>query len=277
MADRWIALRGNLVVMLCALLACLTSVSAAAQTPAPVSPAAPATSLVEGYVLGPGDVIEVAVLGRDDFKARVPVDVDGTIQLPLIKSIKAQNRTVLQLREDIRTALISGGFFADPVVAANVVTYASRYVIVLGEVVTPGLLPVDRDYRISEILARVGGKRPTGADEVTLTRVNGDVSKLSIAAVSMGGGDADPIVNPGDKVYIAPAPEFYVSGQVVAPGSHRLNKNMTLLMAISSSGGVTNLGSIKRTKVIRDGVEIKLDPSALIKEGDMIVVGERFF
>lgn len=279
--DRWKMLRRNLAAVLIALLVGLTTVPAMAQVVAPVSapagPAAPVTSLAEGYIIGPGDVIEVAVLGREDFRARVPVDIDGTIQLPLIKSIPAQNRTVLQLREDIRIALMGGGYFADPVVSANVVTYASRYVIVLGEVTTPGLLPVDRDYRISEILARVGGARPNGADEVTLTRVNGETRKLSISDISTGGGDADPIVNPGDKVFIAAAPQFFVYGQVNAPGSYRIDRGMTVRKALARSGGLTSLGSEKRVKVFRDGNEVKIGPSELIKEGDTIVVGERFF
>ena len=38
--------------------------------------------LADGYILGAGDIIEVAVVGRDEYKARVQIQVDGTVQLP---------------------------------------------------------------------------------------------------------------------------------------------------------------------------------------------------
>ena len=56
------------------------------------------------------------------------------------------------------------------IVEVEVVSYASRYVTVLGAVGSPGLIPMDRPYRLSEILARVGGARQDGADHVDAHR-----------------------------------------------------------------------------------------------------------
>ena len=109
--------------------------AAAAQQPAPAAPApapaaapaattpTPTISLADGYVLGVGDTIEVSVLGRAEFAARVQVQVDGTIQLPYLKSVPASNMTVLKLREDIRRRLQAGGFYTDPVVNVVVASY----------------------------------------------------------------------------------------------------------------------------------------------------------
>lgn len=235
-------------------------------------------SLTEGYVLGPGDIVEVAVLGRDDYRARVQVQVDGTIQLPLINDVTAANRTVLQLRSEIQSALVGGGYFTSPAISVSVVSYASRYVTVLGEVATPGLVPIDRSYRVSEILARVGGHRPTAADVLTLSRADGTNVELDIAQVATGSGDSDPVVNPGDRIFIAPAAQFFIYGQVNAPGSYRVDRKMSIRMALARGGGLTSQGSERRVKVIRDGVELKsFDPNGLVLPGDTIVVGERFF
>ena len=239
---------------------------------------APPNALSEGYVLGAGDVVEVAVLGREDYRARVQVQVDGTVQLPLINDIPAANRTVLQLRSDIRAALIGGGYFTNPAISVAVASFASRYVTVLGEVATPGLVPIDRSYRVSEILARVGGHRPTAADILTLSRADGTKVELDIAQIATGSGDADPVVNPGDRIFIAPAAQFFIYGQVNAPGSYRVDRKMTIRMALARGGGLTAQGSERRVKVIRDGVELKsFDPNGLVLPGDTIVVGERFF
>ena len=255
----------------------LTGGALHAQTPA-VAPAAATVSLADGYVLGTGDVVEVSVLGREEFRPRVQVQTDGTIQLPYLNSIPAANRTVLKLREEIRQALKDGGYYANPVVAVNVATFASRYVTVLGEVGTPGLVPVDRAYRVSEILARVGGARESGSDTLALRRATGEEITLNIRKIATGGEADDPIVNPGDKLFIAAAETFYIYGQVTAPGTYRVDHDMNLLKALARGGGLTSLGSEKRVKVIRAGVEItRFKPTDTIKGGDVVVIGERFF
>lgn len=266
------------------LAAALASATAAAQAQAPAAPAAvqtpiaPAVNLSEGYVLGPGDIVEVAVIGRDEYKARVQVQVDGSIQLPYINSIPAANRTVLQLRDDVAARLKSGGFYNNPAVSVIVATYASRYVVVLGEVASPGIVPVDRSYRVSELLARVGGTRATGADILTLRRATGEELQLPIEKVAMGGAADDPIINPGDKLYVGAAPTYYIYGQVNGAGTFRIAPGMTLRQAIAQGGGLTDRGSEKKIKVFRGGQSLEtVDLSTLIKGGDVIVVGERFF
>ncbi len=270
-----------------AALAMVMATGAVAQKAAPPAPAAapaakpdqPATlTLNDGYVLGTGDIVEVAVLGREEFHPRVQVQTDGTIQLPLLHSVKAADLTVLQLRDSVRDLLKTGGYYTDPVVSVVVATFASRYVTVLGEVAQPGLLPVDRAYRISEILARVGGARATGDDEVQLRRANGDEMKLQVSDIASGGPDKDPFVNPGDKIFIAAAQVFYIYGQVSSPGSFRIERGMTYRMALARGGGLTARGSEKRIKVFRGGQQIKkIDLSGKVQGGDTIVIGERFF
>ena len=81
-------------------------------TPAPAAgPSTPqATAVDSSYLLGPGDVVEIGLVGRADFGSRARVSTDGTILLPMIGAIPAAQRTVLQLADDVRQALIKGGF-----------------------------------------------------------------------------------------------------------------------------------------------------------------------
>lgn len=255
-------------------LAAPTTTSAPA---APADAAAP-VSLNDGYILGPGDVVDVSVLGRPEFNPRVQIQTDGTLQLPFLGTFKASDLTVLQFRERVRNALIAGGYYAEPVVNVAISTYASRYVTVLGEVGAPGLVPVDRAYRISEILARVGGAKDSGADILSLRRATGEEIKLDVRTIAIGGPADDPVVNPGDKIFIPKAETFYVYGQISRPGTYKIDQGMTLRKAIASAGGLTSMGSEKRVKVFRDGREIKrFELGALIKDGDVVVIGERFF
>lgn len=238
----------------------------------PVEKAAPA------YVLGSGDVVEIAIVGSQDGPSRVQVQTDGTIQLPLIGSVTATGKSPLQLRDEVRARLQQGGYYVNPAVNVTVATYASRYVVVLGEVQAPGLVPIDRAYRLSEIIARVGGLKGEATDRVTLRRETGEEQSLSISAIATGGNAEDPVVAPGDKIFVPRAETFYIYGQVMRPGNYAITADMTLRKALAVGGGLTPLGSEKKVKLIRNDKEnSRVNPATQVQAGDVIVVGERFF
>lgn len=239
--------------------------------------------LSAGYVLGPGDIIEVSLVGQSDYLARVQVQTDGTVQLPYLRTIPAANMTVTEFQNDVAQRLREGGYYNDPAVAVMVASYASRYAILLGELSQPGLMPIDRDYRLSEIVARAGGVTSSGVDTITLTRESGEQIKVNVADMATGGPESDPMVRPGDRIFVARMEEgdrnlFYIYGQVSAPGSYPLARGMTVRMALARGGGLTALGSEGKVKVFREGVEMDdVDLSYVIEQGDVIRVGERFF
>jgi polysaccharide export outer membrane protein len=267
------------IVAVFAMLVVPAAAQTATQPPAQAAtplPAAPVT-LNDGYVMGVGDVVEIAVLGREEFKPRVQIQVDGTVQLPYLHSVMASNLTVIQLRERVAKLLRDGGYYVDPVVSVTVVSFASRYVTVLGEFAAPGLVPVDRAYRVSEILARAGGAKPSASDELVLRRAGGEEIILPIELLSRGGPADDPMVQPGDKLFIGAAPNFYIYGQVNAPGAYRVERGMTLRMALARGGGLTERGSTNRLSVFRNGKQVRVTLDAVLQGGDTVVVGERFF
>lgn len=233
------------------------------------------------YVLGVGDSIEVGVLGRTDFSGRTRVGTDGSIMLPYLGTVPALGRSPAQLAEEVRIALEKGGFFAQPTIRIDVVAVASRFVTALGALGAPGLLALDRQYHLSEIVARAGGRTAAGADYVVLTNANGESKQYKIADLATAVGDKDPMVTSGDKVYI-PAAEnevFYVTGQVRSAGAFPATENLTVRMALARGGGLSETGSEKKVKINRKGVDlkgVKLDET-VVQAGDVITVGERLF
>jgi polysaccharide export outer membrane protein len=253
-----------------------------AAAPPPVTPSPmPATSVDKDYILGNGDVIEVALVGRADFSGRTRIGNDGAVLLPYLGPFPASGRTPAQLADEISKALEKGGFFAHPVVRVDIVGVGSRTVTVLGAVSAPGLVPLDRTYHLSEIVARVGGRAGPGADNIILTHTDGSSKTYKLAELATGGGDKDPVVANGDKIYI-PAAEnqvFYVTGQVKSPGSYPVVEGMTVRIALARAGGLTDDGSEKKVTVKRKGVDlkgVKLDVTTL-EPGDIVNVGERLF
>jgi polysaccharide biosynthesis/export protein len=262
------------------LLLLAAPISAVSQPLPPTQPPAIAQASAgdQGYVLGPSDVIEADVMGASDFKAKVKIAPDGTVQLPYLGRVVAANKTTQQLADDLAKALESGGYFSHPVLSVDVVEYASQHVTVLGDVGTPGVIAIDRPYRLSEILARVGGVREGGADYVVITSESGSQRTIPIETLATGDTTQDPFVASGDKIFSPAAELFYISGQIKTPGAFPVLSGMTLRMAISRGGGLTDLGTDRAVKVTRGGRTLtETDLDGPVQPGDVIVVGERLF
>jgi polysaccharide export outer membrane protein len=277
----------------CAVILCLSGVaSIATAQPAPPVVALPQGAEVQGgaptqiptaidnsaaeYMLGPEDVIEVEIVGQPD-RLRARVYTDGTVQLNLVGKLTASGKTPRELGAEIATALKSGGFYANPVVNIEVTNYASRYVTVLGAVSSPSLVPINRTYRLSEILARVGGVQATAADYLIVRPENGPEKRFLIEELATGDAAKDPFVTPGDKIFAPVAEVFYISGQVNAPGPFPMRSDLTVRQAIARAGGLTAAGSDKKVEVNRSGKKIKLKGDDKVEPGDVLVVGERLF
>ncbi len=239
--------------------------------------------LAAGYILGSGDIIEVSVAGQDEYKSRVQVQVDGTVQLPFIRDVQAEDMTVAQLQTEIASRLRSGGYYTDPVVNVIVAGYASRYVVVLGQVGSPGLLPIDRNYRLSEVIARVGGIGANGSETVVLTRASGEKLNVTLEDMATGGDDQDPYVAAGDKIFVdrvneAEQATYCIYGAVRSAGCYPVGDSMSLRMALARAGGLSELGSEKKIDVYRNGRDIgRMSLNQNVLEGDVLKVGERFF
>ena len=174
------------------------------------------------YVLGPGDVIQVGIVGRDDFNTHAQIGPDGKVLLPYVGAVTAANRSTVDFAEDVQKALAAGGYFEHPIVHVDVLGIASHYATVLGNVAAPGLIPLDRSYRLSELLARVGGRSGAGADYVLLTHASGGKpERYDIPELAISGPTHDPVIKAGDKIYVPSAEDqvVYLSGQVRNPGA----------------------------------------------------------
>ena len=164
-------------------------------------------------------MVELEVLGARRFPTRAKIAQDGTILLPYLgqrggRRPDAPSNWPTRSRALLRTAASSPG----PILRVDVVSFSSRYVTVLGAVGSPGLVPINKAYRLSEILARVGGISPAGADYIVVRPENGPEKRYSIRALVTGDISQDPYVAPGDKIFLPQAEIFYISGQIKAPG-----------------------------------------------------------
>lgn len=232
------------------------------------------------FQLGIGDQISVELVGRNEPESHAAVGGDGKVVVPLLGEVKALGLTTDQLAAAIQDGLKKGKFYANPVVHVSVTGVASRYVAVLGDVGQPGLLPLDRAYHLSDIVARVAARASEGIGTIVLTHANGESKKYTLEAIATGGSEGDPLLQGGDKIYVPSAASevVYVSGQVRSPGRVPLTKNMTIRDAIASGGGLTDMGSDKKLKLFRKNEQVKdLKLDTPLQAGDILQIGERLF
>lgn len=239
-------------------------------------PAAPVET--KGYVLGPDDTVQVIVYGQSEFNVTTRVKADGTIVMPLIGVVKAEGRTNISLAKEVTDRLVAGGFLKDPLVNVEVGAYVSRSVNVAGNVTQPGIVPLDRPYHALEVLLKSGWVRSDGANFVYLRRPGQPERKLEVEQLVRGAADSDPLLVPGDTLYVPPAETFFIYGQVNSPGMKGILPGMTIRQAIALSGGVTAAGKADKVGLVRaGGKEIDADPSMKVQNGDVIIIKERLF
>lgn len=116
---------------------CLTAfLPAHAQTSALSPQAAFSQSAESTYILGPGDQIEIAVFGFEEYTGAKTILSDGTITLPVLGVVSVAGRTPAQLTQQLTAQLRA--YLVDPVVTVTLNTLRPVVVNVAGEVQRPG-------------------------------------------------------------------------------------------------------------------------------------------
>jgi polysaccharide biosynthesis/export protein len=258
------------IVMLCV----LALSPAHGQTPAPTN----------SYILGAGDQIEISLLDQADPPTKVRIDADNSVVLPLIGRTIVGGISVTEARQLIEDRYIAGKYLVKPIVRLDVLVYESQKVSILGAVDNQALLPLDRSYSLTEIIARAGGLTPDAGDTAIILRKSGSVPRevVDLTALLDGTGMA-PTILAGDTIIIPKAPTIAVVGAVTRAGVFRLTRGMTVLQAIAAAGDITRMGSMSDIKVRRSKLGtstrqlISIDLDDRLMDGDVIVIKERMF
>ena len=245
------------VVLLAGLVAPLATPTTQAPPPA-TSPAAPvwpspspaAVDASADYRVGPGDVLDIAVLGNADLTRTATVQPSGSITFPLLNEVPVAGLTVSEVQRRM-TALLIKDFLVDPHVEVKVKEFQSQFVIVLGEVNTPGRKVLRGGSRLVDILVEAGGFTPRSSGEIVITRTEGSFEGGSkVLRMRLGGAFSaqdyvglELSLRNGD-VITAPARQYVtVEGEVQRPGRYAIEGDLTVTGAISTAGGLTRFGS----------------------------------
>ncbi|OZI30200.1 hypothetical protein CAL29_19265 [Bordetella genomosp. 10] len=270
----------------------VVSGAAARRADAPASSAlAPADDATEQTVngaigaVGPGDTLGINIMGTGGAQARVTVDADGQVVVPMLGNVRVSGLSPSAIGKRIEQGLRGKGFMTNPQVAVEVLTLRSRIVSVLGQVQRPGRYPIEGHLSVLELLAMAGGASSGAGDVATLVRRQGN-QRINLYVGNRQSPSQtvqDTELQPGDVVFVPEAPRFYVYGEVGKPGAYPIDHGLNVMRALALAGGLTPRASdsridIDHTDVLTGEVTKKrAKMTDAVKPDDVIHVNERIF
>ncbi len=233
-------------------------------------------------LLGPSAV----AAGEYGLTTETRITEHGSLLFPLIGEVPVAGASASVAAGRIAKALEAGGFIKNPQVNVVVLEFKGQEVSVLGQVNRPGKFPLQKASRLTDVLALAGGVTQTGADSLILiTDRGGKTERREVDLIALFREGAPTlnveIVN-NDILYVPREPRFYIYGEVQRPGSFRLEKNMSVVQALSVGGGLTQRGTQKGMRILRRGDqgemrEITAQLSDPLQPDDVVFVKESLF
>lgn len=208
------------------------------------------TTPIPDYKIGPGDILSITVWDHPELtipagqfrradEAGHVVAEDGTIFFPYVGSLKVAGQTTREVRAVLAQRLTKT--IKNPQVDVRVISFRSKRVYVVGEVVKPGLLEInDVPTSILDAINRAGGfTKDADHSQILLTR-GGQTWRVDLQLLyEEGAVNQNVMLEPNDIINVPDRGlnKVFVLGEVQKPGSYFMNKRrMTLAEALAEAG-----------------------------------------
>ena len=228
------------------------------------------------YTLGTNDVLEIRLWGYPDLTTSTVVQPDGMISLPLNGQIKADGKTLVELRIEIADELkkILTSLGTDQV-SLTLVNFGTINISVLGEVNNPGIYPLTGRVDIIKAISAASGLTDK-AGMVNATIIRGNQTTLSVDLEKLllqNDLSQNYTLESGDSLYIPKAftiTNISIAGEVNSPGLYSLEGKVDVLKAISACKGVTEKANLKDVLITKLNNEIiPIDLEKLFLQNDL--------
>ncbi|NOT54884.1 MAG: polysaccharide export protein [Deltaproteobacteria bacterium] len=164
----------------------------------------PAKPPEEFYVVGPGDVLDVALWKDPSLSGPVTVRPDGFITLPLVNEVQVAGLTTEKLRATLEQRYRE--YVTDAAVTVRVEKIASSEIFLIGEVEKPAAYPVAGNDTVLQLLTRAGGLTPFASrHKIRILRRAGEkVTEFIVDydAIVEGELEQDILLRPGDRIIV---------------------------------------------------------------------------
>lgn len=213
------------------------------------------------FTLGPGDQIQVELLGTADSLANLTVGPDGKIYFNLLPGIDVWGLTLSETKSRLEAELEK--YLSSPQVTITLRGVGSKYVWLLGRLNKPGIYPTTGPMTLLEAIALAGGTAQS-ASQVTTEELadlrhsfvvrQGKVLPVDFRRLLRDGDMSQNIsLQPDDFVYVPSAlsREVYVLGAVRTPRAVPSSEQVTLVSVVTACGGTIRDAYLSHVAIVR--------------------------
>jgi polysaccharide biosynthesis/export protein len=228
----------------------------------PIDPALLRPSETDFHI-GPGDQLDIEVMGDISTLASVTVGPDGKIYYYLLPGLDVWGLTLSQAHDTVADALDK--FVRNkPSVMVVLRSVASQQVWMMGRLGSPGVYSLGRPTSLLDAVAQAGGlavSNPAGgtpSESADLSRSflirDGHIVPVDFERLLRDGDLSQNVyLQSGDFVFMPSlrSAQVHVLGAVVQPRSVRMNGSLTLIQAIALAGGAEPLAYLQNVAIVR--------------------------
>lgn len=252
----------------------------------------PFAAFAGDYVIGEGDLLEVAVWGVKELSFPAKVRPDGKITVPGLGDVSASGQTPAALQGTLTVRLKE--LVKNPIVTVAVSGITNSKVYIFGGGVKSGVFELLQRSTLLQLLCTLGEVKSADLKKSYLLR-NGKKIRENFHSLFIGGDTSVDIqLESGDSIFLPLLLDksVYVLGAVNAPKAIEYREGLTVMEAILESGGFTKFASqndtlirrkeadndlsipVKAKEIIQSG---NMEQNVKLKPGDYIIVKESMF
>jgi protein involved in polysaccharide export with SLBB domain len=240
------------------------------------------------FTLGPGDKVEIELLGEPASKTTTVVAPDGKIYFNLLPGIDVWGLTIAQAKQRLEAEL-SKYVRQQPQISVVLRGVESKHIWILGRVQAPGIYPLATPMTLLEAISMAGGTlglssfRDQSAAGMTEELADlphsfvlrqGKLLPLDFHRLLIEGDLSQNIyLQSDDFIYLpaATAREIYVLGAVTQPRQVPYTEDLKVAGAIASAYGTINGAYMHHVAVVRGSLQ---NPQIAIVDYKRVIRGE---
>jgi len=248
---------------------------------------APATDIPipVDYIVGPGDGMQIQLLGKINENHELSVGRDGAINFPELGPISVAGLRFSEAKQLVQQKVAEQMIGVRAVISLG--ELRSIKIFVLGEAFKPGSYTVSSLSTMTNALFVSGGITNIGSlRNIQLKRRGEKITTLDLYDLLQKGDTRnDARLLPGDVIYIPPVSDTVgIQGEVKRPAIYELKNENSLQNLISLAGGFSaeafpNISTIVRknnngfTTVFDVDLTQKSAKTTKLKNGDLVEIG----
>jgi protein involved in polysaccharide export with SLBB domain len=235
-----------------------------------------------GYILGPGDGINVQLAGQVNQRLSLTVDRNGARALPGIGPVHVAGMPFGQLNQLLTDELSK--LYRNFTVNAQMGSLRTIQVFVVGQAVRPGAYSISSLSTLTNAIFESGGILPQGTMRDIQVKRNGvTIDHFDLYDLMLHGDKTHDIpLASGDVIFIPfVGPQIAIVGSIDNPAIYEIAGETSVLAALHLAGGETPVASGSTVRLDRiyehnsrsiADVPLELQNTTMLQNGDILSV-----